>query len=764
MKKELIKNKKIKIISKYFLILIFFTVFCRAEIFGCRPFGVALLFALMWTGFNPYVISSQFFAVEMCQNFSLENLYINIVIVFVLLVVYLLHIKTKKTMNVWLVGLYLLISISCWGYYTLVAGEYVRFLIFVTTLVVSFALFSLALQVAILRGLYYKLTLNESIAFSYILIVFGLGVEQFCLWGFSLTKFFAVASVLFLSIIKKDKIAYISSLGIAVGGLLGGASGDMVANIVIILLASGLFRDTQKYYMSCAVILADFCFQVILDVTIYETILSLGPTILATIIVLAIPQKLISKIQDRFYITESEMSMRNIVNLTRSNLHRRFNELANAFFEMKAIHLGLIKDNIGQDQLVKMLADELKNNMCKDCLNKGKCFRSMGEESVILGLVRVAVKKGKLTLLDVPSNLSIRCGMINLLIGKINQLILEYKRFLTIKQDVNNIKFLLAEQIGAVGQIMLELGTEIDKRVRFDSHKESQIIVELLAENIVCSEVLFYNENEQDLRVDLIVKGDNAFNPKIEEIISKKLKKKMIVVSSKPIEISNFYAVSLETESNFDIVFGLASYTKTGSNSSGDSHSLLKLGKNKYLVALCDGMGSGEEANRTSALTIGLIENFYKAGFDNDIVVSSINKLLSLNNQENFATLDLCLINLDNQILDFVKVGAPFSVVKRDTEIEKIEGGALPVGVLDSVKPFCYQTTIDTKSMIVMMTDGITDAFKDVDSFNDFVKGIASTNPQTIAQTVIDEAVRRTDNINKDDMTILVVRTFRKTD
>lgn len=710
------------------------------------------------------MISSQFFAVEMCQNFSLENLYINIVIVFVLLVVYLLHIKTKKTMNVWLVGLYLLISISCWGYYTLVAGEYVRFLIFVTTLVVSFALFSLALQVAILRGLYYKLTLNESIAFSYILIVFGLGVEQFCLWGFSLTKFFAVASVLFLSIIKKDKIAYISSLGIAVGGLLGGASGDMVANIVIILLASGLFRDTQKYYMSCAVILADFCFQVILDVTIYETILSLGPTILATIIVLAIPQKLISKIQDRFYITESEMSMRNIVNLTRSNLHRRFNELANAFFEMKAIHLGLIKDNIGQDQLVKMLADELKNNMCKDCLNKGKCFRSMGEESVILGLVRVAVKKGKLTLLDVPSNLSIRCGMINLLIGKINQLILEYKRFLTIKQDVNNIKFLLAEQIGAVGQIMLELGTEIDKRVRFDSHKESQIIVELLAENIVCSEVLFYNENEQDLRVDLIVKGDNAFNPKIEEIISKKLKKKMIVVSSKPIEISNFYAVSLETESNFDIVFGLASYTKTGSNSSGDSHSLLKLGKNKYLVALCDGMGSGEEANRTSALTIGLIENFYKAGFDNDIVVSSINKLLSLNNQENFATLDLCLINLDNQILDFVKVGAPFSVVKRDTEIEKIEGGALPVGVLDSVKPFCYQTTIDTKSMIVMMTDGITDAFKDVDSFNDFVKGIASTNPQTIAQTVIDEAVRRTDNINKDDMTILVVRTFRKTD
>ena len=30
-------------------------------------------------------------------------------------------------------------------------------------------------------------------------------------------------------------------------------------------------------------------------------------------------------------------------------------------------------------------------------------------------------------------------------------------------------------------------------------------------------------------------------------------------------------------------------------------------------------MGSGEKANKTSSLTIGLIKNFYKAGFDNNI-------------------------------------------------------------------------------------------------------------------------------------------------
>ena len=758
------KNKSIIFATKYLSIFLLFYVFSKATIFGVCPFAIALLFALMWTGFNVCVISFEFFAISMLNSFSLSNLYVNLVIVFVLLVVYFLHCKIKKPMNVWLVAFYMLLSLSCFLYYMLIAKEYLAVAVFLILLYVSFFMYALAFQVTILRGLYYKLTLNESISFVYILLTIGLGLGSINLLDFSFVKFFAVAIIMFFNLIKKEKIAYITALSVGVGAFLGSINGDLVANIVVILLGCSLFRFPQKYYMAISVCLIDFCYQIFLNLTIYESVVAILPTVVALLIVLALPNKFIGKIQDRFYITESEMSMRNIVNLTRSNLHRRFNELSNVFAEMKAIHLGLIKENLGQEQIVKMLTDEVMKGLCKDCLNKNKCYRAVGEEelSQVSKLIDIAIKKGKLTLLDIPSNLAIRCGMVNLLIGRINQTIVDYNQFVDAKRNINNVKYLLAEQIGAVGQIMLDLGEEIDKHISFDSHKESQIISELLQENIVCSEVLLYNENDDNVNVDLIIKGENAFNPKLEKIISQKLKKKMVVKSSKPIEVSGFYAVTLEQESNFDVVFGLASYTKTGSNASGDSHSLLRLGKNKYLVALCDGMGSGEVANRTSALTIGLIENFFKAGFDNEIIISSINKLLALNNQENYSTLDLCMVDLDSETVDFVKVGAPYSIIKRETEIEKIEGGALPVGVLDSVKPFSYKTTIDTKSMIIMMTDGITDAFEDIDKFTDFVKSIASTNPQTIAQTIIDEAVRRNDNVNKDDMTILVVRTFRK--
>lgn len=764
MKKEECKKIQIKYFFKYLIIFILFIILTQTDIVGNGAFCVALLFALMWTSFNPYIISCEFLLCELLKEFSLQNIYINICVVFVMIITYMLHKKIKKPMNLYLVAFYMCLSTICYCYYAFAQGKYLTMSVYYILLLVSFVMYALVFQVAILRGLYYKLALNEAIAFVYLLITLGVGLNAIHFYNFSFVKFVCVIIVLFLNLIKKEKISYVAGLSLVVGAFVGGANDGMIANISIILLAVGLFRTPHKYYMALSLLIVDFCVQILSGSSLIIATTSLTPTILAIVVVLSVPKKYIEKIIDRFYITENEMSMRNIVNLTRSNLHRRFYELANVFHDMKAIHLGLMRENINKSHIVKMLSTELKSMMCQDCKNYNICYRHFenNEFSTIEKLVSIAIEKDRLTLLDIPANLSVRCGMINLLIGRINQLIVEYKQFLSVKRDINNVKFLLAEQIGAVGQIMQDLGNEVDKHICFDSHKESQIVEDLLRENIICSEVLLYNEGDNDFNVDLIVKGENSFNPKIEEIISKRLKKKMTIVSSKPIEVSGFYCVSLEVENNYDVVFGLANCTKAGSNASGDSHSLLRLGKNKYLIALCDGMGSGETAQKTSSLTVGLIENFYKAGFDNDIIISSINKLLSLNNQENFSTLDLCLLDLNNQMVDFIKIGAVFSIVKRENMVEKIEGGALPIGVLDSVSPYSYQTTIDTKSYIIMMTDGVSDAFNDFNEFDDFVKGLATNNPQTVAQTILDEAVRRNDNVIKDDMTVLVVRTFRK--
>lgn len=761
-----LKTKKInlKLIFKYLFTFLLIIILINAKIYDSAPFAPALLFALMWTGFNVWIISAEYLISSLMVDLSLQNLYTAITTVFVLIAVFFFHKKLKHPMNLAVVSIYCLLSQITYIYYcfskNLAIGKIVSFLFLI---VIAFSFYAVVFQVMLSRGLYYKLTLNEAIAYIFLFITLGIGLSEFVFYNIEVVKIFALITLLVLSLVKKYTEACYLTLALGVGSSIYNFDYLLLANFAILILASNVFKYPNKYKMYFCVLAIDICFALYFLGFNFDCIPFVLPVVLGITVTAFIPEKLITKMQDKFYVCENEMNMRNIVSITRKNLHRRFNELSNVFNEMKTIHLNLIKQDLSHTQVVSMLTNEIMKHLCKDCLDKQKCFRSYGEEaSVISKLVDLALKKGKISLLDIPSNLAMRCSMVNLLIGRVNQIVSQYTQFVGMKKDVNNVKYLLAEQLGAVSRIMLDLGEELDKNISFDTHKESQLINELLSENILCSEIVIYNEDNDNCSVNLTVKGDNAYNPKIEDIISKKMHTKMKVNKIVPIETNGFYSVNLSKDNNYDIIFGLTSCTKEGSEISGDTHSLIRLGNNRFLIALCDGMGSGDTANKTSSLTIGLIENFYKAGFNNDIIIASVNKLLAINNQESYATLDLCLVDLNKESIDFIKIGSPYSFVKHDASLEKIEGGALPIGVLDNIQPKTYQTTIDTKSMVIMATDGITDAFKEIDDFAEFIEGIASTNPQIVAQTILDEAIRRNDNVIKDDMTVLVTRTFKK--
>ena len=111
---------------------------------------------------------------------------------------------------------------------------------------------------------------------------------------------------------------------------------------------------------------------------------------------------------------------------------------------------------------------------------------------------------------------------------------------------------------------------------------------------------------------------------------------------------------------------------------------------------------------------------------------------------------------------DFIKVGAPFGLIKHNDGLEFVEGGALPIGALDNINPSIYKTTISTKDIVILATDGITDAFETAENLKDFVSKLVSTNPQVLAETILNEALRLNENSAKDDMTVLVARTYLK--
>ena len=757
-----IKKIDFNIVLKYISLAFVCLILSNAKVTDISPFLFAFYFACLFVGVDEKLISVFVIVSGLLFNWSIENFLVCTTVVAVGLIVFYIHKLSKRKMLLITSFLSFLVSNITYIYYNYLDVKHIIFYVLFGLICVY--VFITVLQVMFLRKNCFKLTLDESICFLFAISSVGLGLAPVYIYGFSLARFFVVLAILLCVAVGNLSLTYIVATAFSFGIALFDFSLLSVAEFVVLAMMSEVFSMPNKFKIAFMTLLGDIFIQYFFIHQNWGVIRSILPVFLAVLIFLMVPNKMLISLSDLVYVKKSEMSSRNLINITRKNIKKRMTELSNVFLDMKQIHLNMVKKELSKEELIAMFLREVNCTCCKDCLDKNRCTRSLGTDnkSNLEFVVETALTKGKVNLLDIPSGLTSRCVKVNNLIGLVNRLCDEYKQYRNIMADVNNVKILMADQMGAVSRLMLDVGEEIDTNVRFDIARENKIISRLLNLNIQCREVLLYTEKNQDFSAVLIVKSENSYSPLLEKVLTETLKVQMQITKITPLEDGCYSSVHLRKKCKYDCVFGLASCNKSGNVECGDCHSIIRLGGNKFLLALCDGMGAGKSAHRMSAMTLGLIENFYKVGFDNDIILESVNKLLAINNQENYSTLDVCLLDLEKNVADFIKVGAPYGIIKRQDKIELVEGGALPIGALDNIKPATFKTTISTKDLIIMATDGIIDAFQNCESLIDFVSGTATNNPQTIAESILNEALVLSNMSAKDDMTVLVARTYLK--
>lgn len=750
-----------KFVLKYLTLFFVCLVLANGNINGISPFLFAFYFACLYAGFDEKLSAIFTLASAVVVDFSMPSFYSALTVVALGLVVYYLHRLTKKRMKFWVIVLSYLLSLVTYIYYA--HTQLVHLAIYIVLGLVCLYCFIVVLQTFELKKNCFFLTLNETISFLFCVACLGVGLSGVEIFNFSIYRFVLMLCIyIFLSagslpITLSLAVAFSLGVGLSEFGI------TVVAEFAILTMLGAIFRLPNRFKITLVTLLGEIFLQYYFLNSGMEILYSILPILLAGVVFICLPKRATDGLKDFVYVKRSEMSSRNLINSTRRAIRRRMSDLSNIFLEMKQIHLKLVKKQLSKEELTAMLVREVTSTCCKDCLDKNHCTRALRDDnkSNLAFLVETALTKGKLTLLDIPSSLTNRCAKVNQLITLINRLSDEYKQYKNMVEDVNNVKILLADQMGAVSRLLLDLGEEIDSNVTFDIARENKIINKLLAMDIECKEVLLYNE-KQDISALLVISGKVPNYPALEKAVGDCLKLPMHITQLSPLEEEGLTSITLKKNNKFDCVFGLASCNKAGNVECGDCHSIIRLNRDRFLLALCDGMGSGKSAHNMSAMTLNLIENFYKVGFDNDTVLESVNKLLAINNQEDYSTLDICLIDLNRNIADFIKVGAPFSVVKRDGNIELFEGGALPIGALENITPATYKTTISTKDIIIMATDGITDAFRSQENFVEYVTHLATNNPQTIAEAVLNEALRLNNMEAQDDMTVLVARTYLK--
>ena len=179
------------------------------------------------------------------------------------------------------------------------------------------------------------------------------------------------------------------------------------------------------------------------------------------------------------------------------------------------------------------------------------------------------------------------------------------------------------------------------------------------------------------------------------------------------------------------------------------------------MVVLSDGMGSGEYAQRVSECTVSLLDSFYRAKMPSELVLSTVNKLLTFSKEERFVCTDIAVVDLDDGNADIIKIGSPTGFILSGNTIKVLETSSLPLGILDAVRPDACSYRLAENDVLLFLSDGITDAFGSASDLYEVLRGIPYHNPQQLTDTLLENALQIYGGKAKDDMTAVAVRLFR---
>ena len=577
---------------------------------------------------------------------------------------------------------------------------------------------------------------------------------------FSFLKLFASFVILVFAFCSTPTLTLLVASISGLGSVIATNNAVFAMPLILWALAALLFKKRFRAFMVIAVVavelVAGFYFKLYYSYGYLEIL----PVLIGCVVFLCLPKNWCKEISVIFNLSKDRMAMKNVVNRNREILHNRLGNLSEIFNDMNLIYRNLIKQGMTIDEVKSLLEQEIKEKICSFCPDRNHCHRTFSDSTkkVFDELITIAFQRGRATLLDIPSFLTSRCKQTTAILGSVNTLTAQYKKYMSMVKDVDTSKVIIADQLLGVSKIMGGLSKEIESNISFDTDRENKILDELTYYNIVCIDAVVFEKDIWTMEVSLVVKTEDAEKPRIIDVVSKVCGKKMALYETFPSTRPSYTVLNLKTAPKYDCLFGVCQRKKNGSEVSGDTYSIVKLGGDKILFAISDGMGSGEKAERTSELSISLVENFYKAGFDNDIILSTVNKLLNLHKEEIFSAMDICILDQKGGLLDFVKMASPNSYILNDDECKTIETGALPMGIVDDAEPLIRKNVVAAKDIVVLLSDGVSDSFGGTEELVECLKSIKTKNPQEFADQLVERALACNNGYAVDDMSVIAIK------
>jgi len=426
------------------------------------------------------------------------------------------------------------------------------------------------------------------------------------------------------------------------------------------------------------------------------------------------------------------------------------------------------KENTEPDK--NRLMEELSDKLCRNCSSCEICWEQNAEESyhAVCKLLETACSNGRVTDGQIPEEMRAGCLQAERYVEELNHRLEQERHLHQICCQQEESRKIIAEQLAEVAGAVRRSSKVLCGREE-STELQKQVLVNFLhTERIKVKEIAMFFDRESGRELRMVVKvqrGVCVRTRMLAEQVSTLLEIPFLSSEENRNVVGKEYAEYIFYEApRYHVLTGVARTAREDGAYSGDNYSFLRSGRKDAVMVLADGMGSGMEAGRDSAMVVELLEQLLAAGFEEAAVVRLLNAVLMMrSDQVKFTTLDMGVVNLYTGSCEFVKAGAATTFVKRKNWVETIASTSVPLGFLDRVECETKQKKLYHDDYVIMLSDGALDCIgipEKEEYLEQLIADMAERSPQEMANRILEGITESPGYVARDDITILVTGVF----
>ena len=463
------------------------------------------------------------------------------------------------------------------------------------------------------------------------------------------------------------------------------------------------------------------------------------------------PKRFISKLPELF--SSHEYTPQDVDKRAIAYIKRQISSCADAFLSLQKTFssASTVREELKSPN-PETLFDSVCKNLCSTCPGFTRCYECSFETTHELFrlLYDKFEEKGTLNPNVIPLSSKESCIQFDSLCSEFaHRYALSSQEAMHLSQ-MRTGRDLCALQYGEIADILQRINTDIDEGFACCDELEYVCANTLLENNIEINSISI-SENRYG-KYEILLSADKSCDMNIcERLISDILSTNVGVD-----RMSAPGVYHMVSRPRFSVDIGAVQKAKE--DVCGDNISVFTYDDHLLYAIISDGMGCGTRARCESDICTTLIKEFILAGFAPETAIAMTNSALCLKSEtEAFATVDLCEIDLITGIAKLYKIGSAISLIYDNGDVSSVYSVSLPAGMLPHIGIKAQTKTIEDGNMILMVSDGITEAGE---IKTDWLKTQLKTPHsamQAKADDILEEAIKKSGGQIKDDMSVVCI-------